>query len=331
MPKILALTYNDWANTGYRFVRCLRLLGLDVTYYKGRPHKFGYGDEAPIHPDLANGIVMSHYPVAILCKELKEEIEAADIIHFFASTMVVSGADLTGKKIVVNHGGSTFRIGTDAVKAAFNPYVDYSIIQCPDLLGLGAKNEALIYYPVDTDFLQPDYEGHEKIVIGHWPSSPHNKGTKEIVEVIERLEKDPSVRDRFVYVGQRVIEKQTIPWPEHIGRVRKCDVIIESMQPDIDGRRFGEWGNQALEAAAMGKVVITNMLSLDTYRKEYGDCPLLIANDPAQLESQIRAVVTAPPEVTRVHKERMRAWAVEKHSMEATAQRLWDKVYRNLV
>ena len=331
MPKILALTFNDWANTGWRFTRCLRSLGLDVTYWKGRPHKFGYLDEGPIHPYLEKGIVLSQYPVAILCRELKEEIEAHDIIHFFASTMIVSGADLTGKKIVVNHGGSTFRIGTEAVKAAFNPYVDYSIIQCPDLLGLGAKNEVLIYYPVDTEFLQPDYEAHEKVVIGHWPSSPHNKGTREIIEVIEKLERDPAVKDRFTYIGQRVVEKQTIPWPDHLARVRGCDVIIESMQPDIDGRKFGEWGNQALEAAAMGKVVITNMLSADTYLKEYGSCPLLIANDPVQLESQIRAAVCASAEATRAHKERMRAWAVEKHSMAATAQRLWDKVYRNLV
>ena len=331
MPNILALTYNDWANTGWRFTRCLRSLGLDVTYYKGRPHKFRYLDEGPIHPDLEKGIVLSQYPVAILCKELRELLEQVDIIHFFASTMIVTGADLREKKIVVNHGGSTFRIGTEAVKAAFNPYVDYSIIQCPDLLGLGAKNEVLIYYPVDTDFIQPDYEAHEKVIIGHWPSSPHNKGTARIVEVIERLEQDPSVKDRFRYIGQRTLEKQTIPWPEHLGRVRGCDVIIESMQPDIDGRRFGEWGNQTLEAAAMGKAVITNMLSLDTYNREYGDCPLMVANDTAQLESQIRAVVGMTPDELRALKGRMRAWAVEKHSMAATAQRLWDRVYRNLV
>lgn len=331
MTKVLALTYNDWANTGWRFTKCLRSLGLDVTYYKGRPHKFTYLEEGPVHPAFADAPILSQYPVAVLCKELREEIEAADIIHFFASTMIVSGADITGKKIVVNHGGSTFRIGTEAVKAAFNSYVDYSIIQCPDLLGLGAKNEVLIYYPVDTDFIQPDYEPHEKIVIGHWPSSPYNKGTREILEVIERLERDPGVKDRFEYVGQRILRKMTIPWTEHLERVKGCDILIESMQLDIDGRRFGEWGNQALEAAAAGTAVITNMLSLDTYREEYGDCSLRIANNPSQLEVQIRAILNMSPNELRALKERMRAWAVRNHSMEATAQRLWDKVYRHIV
>jgi hypothetical protein len=331
MPKILALTYNDWANTGWRFTQCLRSLGLDVTYYKGRPHKFQYASEGPIYPALTDGMMLSQYPVAILCKELREEVERADILHFFASTMVVTGANLTGKKIVVNHGGSTFRIGTEAVKAAFNPYVDYSIIQCPDLLGLGAKNEVLIYYPVDTEALQPDYVPHEKIVIGHWPSSPHNKGTREIVEVIERLERDPSIKDRFVYVGQRVLGKQTIPWPDHLDRVRGCDVIIESMQPDIDGRRFGEWGNQAIEASALGKVVITNMLSEDTYREHYGECALRIANEPAQLESQLRSLFSMSADQLLMEKIQSRDWVVKNHSMNATAQRLWDKVYRHIV
>ena len=36
MLDVLMLTKSDWANTGWRFMKCLQLLGLKVKYFKGK-------------------------------------------------------------------------------------------------------------------------------------------------------------------------------------------------------------------------------------------------------------------------------------------------------
>ena len=70
------------------------------------------------------------------------------------------------------------------------------------MLGLGAKNEHWIYYPVDTDYLKADYKTPNKLVIGHFPSNPDVKGTEAITRVISKLEKDPKYSKRFEYIGK---------------------------------------------------------------------------------------------------------------------------------
>ena len=50
------------------------------------------------------------------------------------------------KKVVMQHGGTTYRMGADLCNEPFNSFVDAHIIQFPSILGLGAKNEHLIYF-----------------------------------------------------------------------------------------------------------------------------------------------------------------------------------------
>jgi hypothetical protein len=325
--EILMLTYNDWANTGWRFAKCLKLLGLDVQFYKGRKHKFGYPDQAPIHDAIYIKRKQCEHPVIIDVPELKPLIEQARIVHFTASTFLRTGADLGGKYVVVQHGGSTYRKAPSKVNSFFNPLVNSTILQCPDLLNLGAKNEVLIYYPVDIDLLQPkfDRKNKDKLLIGHFPSTPATKGTPTIVNVINKLKKNKAINNKFTYVGSTV----GAPWQKHLERVANCDILIETLNPRFDGRSFGEWGNQAIEAAALGKIVITNSLTTDLYKKEYGDCALNIANTAAELEKHLRNIFEMNDSDILKKKKQTRKWVVEKHSMAATAVRLWEKVYCN--
>jgi len=240
--------------------------------------------------------------------------------------------DLSNKKVVVQHGGSTFRHGANAVNALFNRLVDYSIIQCPDLLGLGAKNETLIYYPVDTESLQPDYEKRgDKLVFGHFPSSPASKGTGDIVKLMMRLKKS-DIGDKFEYVGVTDAVKKQTDWPAHLDRVRGCDVLIETVLPFQRGKKFGEFGNQCFEASALGKIVVTNNIEEERYIKEYGTKPVIFkANDIEQAEIQIRRIVEMSDDEILEAKMRGREWVENTHSMKVTANRLWDKVYGKLL
>lgn len=327
MIDVLVLTFFDFSNTGWRFSKMIESLGFKVKMFKGRGHEFNYPIEAEVFEPLAKlkPIFVRERPFVVYCPELAPWVEEAKIIHFTSSTFVSTGVDLTNKKVVVNHGGTTYRNGANLVNALFNGFTDATIIQCPDLLGLGAKNEHLIYYPVQTDWLQPDYEKREKIVFGHFPSSPASKGTSMIIKVFRKLSEDPWARDKFEYIGVTNAVKGGISWLENLDRIRKCDVIVETVCPVLRGRKFGEWGNQCLEASALGKIVITNTLSKELYKREYGDFAPHIANDEVELEARIREILEMG-DLTE-EKKKHREWAVQNHSMEVTAERLWDKVY----
>ena len=96
---------------------------------------------------------------------------------------------------------------------------------------------------------------------------------------------------------------------------------------ELGGKKFGEWGNQAIEAASIGKVVITNSLSTDLYRKEYGDCALHIANSAEELETHLVDLITMDRKKLLEEKHNSRDWVVSNHSLIATAKRLKDKIF----
>jgi glycosyltransferase involved in cell wall biosynthesis len=281
-------------------------------------------------------VFQNHEVNTINLKKRKEPLvgalaKEARVIHFHGSTFV-ENLDLSDKKVVVQHGGSTYRVDPNACNNIFNLVADATIIQCPDLLNLGAKNEHLIYYPVDTNLIQPDYNPKgSKIIIGHFPSNPLAKGTKGILRVIEKLSRDSEFKKRFKYVGaiNHTGKQHQIPWKDHLERMAQCDIIIETMCLNYKGKKFGEWGNAAIESASLGKVVLTNSLTSDIYAKEYGNCALNIINNEEELESKLKRLLSVGQEELMQKKIETREWAVRNHSMTACARRLWNKVYKD--
>ena len=321
---VLMLTVHDWANTGWRFFKMAQMLGLDVQAFKGYPHDFYYPEQIVIHPalnGLENGLI---YEVP----DLMEWTERAKVVHFFTSTLIVTGTNYEEKKIVMQHGGRTYRELHKEINDTYNQFVDVSIIQMPDLSGLGCKNEQWIYYPVDTKFIKPDFKRRDpnKLVIGHFPSQGY-KGTRTIVSVIDEFP-----QDRFIYIGIRQVSQEgIIRWYSNLQRMRECDVIIENALLDFKGLPYGEWGNTALEAAALGKIVITTCVNQDKYRAEFGELPILVANGKDELRKQIQYVLSISDKEIQALKEKHREWAETKHSLEVTSKRLWEKVYRSLL
>ena len=335
--EVLMLTYNDWSNTGWRFSKCLELLGIEVQIYKGKRHGFGYPKQAPIHKDIARGLIKTRFPVVIDAPELKPIVEQAKIVHFTASTFINTGADLSNKHVIVQHGGTTYRKEPILTNSFFNPITNNTIIQCPDLYGLGANNEVLIYYPVDTSLLKPVFSCSDpnKLIIGHFPSTSKVKGTGVILKVINKLRRDNKINNKFKYIGvENSANLGRVSWTKHLKRVSKCDILIETLNltQNAAGKHlvFGEWGNQAIEAASLGKIVVTNSLEVDLYKKEYGDCALNITNTKHDLNIQLRSIIDMNNKALLKKKKETRKWVVRNHSMKATAIRLWEKVYCNL-
>lgn len=334
---VLMLAQDDWSNTGYRFSLCLKALGLNVVIIKGKAHSYNYPIQAPIDPALS-GKLETIYPRVFKPKNAKYKeylrglIRSAKVVHFFASTYIDLGIEkeLKRKHVVVQHGGTTYRQAPKLTNNIFNKFADATVIQCPDLLYLGAKNEHLIYYPVQTDIIKPNFEKMgSKLLVGHFPSSPKNKGTKEILEIIQELEKDPIYRDKFEYIGTRSLKQGRRSWEEQLKVVSKCDVLIETMCLNQGEKIFGEWGNTAIEAAALGKVVLTNSRTKHIYSKEYGQTALNIVNNKKQLKEQLIRFIEMTDKDLKKQKILTRKWVVQNHSIEANAIRLWNKIYKN--
>lgn len=334
MNDVLMLTRADHANTGWRFSKCLESLGLDVICYKAIEHPFAYPEQMRVHPLLARAERTTVRPTILDAPDMYWFVHEAKVIHFHATTFVKTSYPLKkeNKKVVVQHAGDNYRKNPEGANKLFNPIVDKTICQYPSLLGLGAKNEELIYYPVDTNGIQPrpwlNIWG-EKVVIGHWPSSPKRKGTHNILLAIDRLKQDPFIKNKFCYAGVESTKKgdKIAPWNYNLERMSQCDIIVERCQI---GDGHSEWANTAIEAAALGKVVVTNSISSDLYVKEYGEvCPFFIANDENELISVLKDLITMPREKLYDHAMGTRKWVVDNHSMRATAKRLWEKVYKD--
>jgi len=328
---VLMLTFKDLSNTGWRTSKCLELLGLNVKFFKSKSH-IKYTEEAEICKMKRNN--NSSFPLAYECKELKHLAEQAKVIHFIAGTFVDTGVDLSKKKVIIQYGGRPYMTGNQRRRCNrfFNNIADATIIQYPMLLGHGAKNEHLIYYPVDTDFLQPEFDRNsEKVIIGHFPSNPRVKGTKTILKVINELENDKKYKDKFEYIGKRDLNKKMVGWLDHLEKFKTCDVVIETVKSTFKKNKFGEWGNSALESASLGKIVVTNSIRDNIYQKEYGDNSLHIANNENQLKNQLIKIINMSAEEIQKEKMKSRQWVEEKHSFESTSKRLWKKIYKGLI
>jgi hypothetical protein len=224
----------------------------------------------------------------------------------------------------VFHGGTDYRQNFRKVNRKFNRIVEKSIIQTADMLGLGAKNEVWVLPAVDSEKLKPVYERiSSKKVIGHFPSSEANKNTDLIIEVIWRLKADPLIDSKFVFIPPT----GGTGWSENIKRMSECDIYIEACAPKQRKRKYGEWGITALEAAALGKTVVTHFLSLDKYEQEYGDCALNVANSAQDLEGVLRKLIEMDNNELLRNKKKTRKWLETNHSYQAVGRRLIEKVY----
>lgn len=334
MLDVLLLDMDDWANTGFRMYRCIKNMGLNCLPFKGHPHIFKYPEQMLIHPGLSQIPSGTGGAVRIDDEDLTNMMNGANIIHFMHSNFFDTGIDFKKKHVVFQHGGAVYRNNYKQINEIFNDYAEATIVQMPDLMGLGAKNEHLIYFPVDTEFITPIYEHllEDKLVVGHWPSMWDQKGSSEIVDVIHRLHEDREIKDRIVYIGPNSKEEQKLViWYGQLENYSKCDIVIDGCAPTACGHPYGEWGNTSFEAAAFGKIVITHSTHFDVYKREYGECPMLIANSPEEIEARLREIFSWDEATLLRKRQETREWVEKKHSIPATAMRLWERVYRGMI
>lgn len=295
--KVLLVMYGDHANLGCTLSEMLNKVGVNAVALRLLKRRVSRPRTAKL----------------VSKEEMQKQAKMAEIIVFMHSKIPINIAKLKNKRYFVFHGGSEYRKSSRNKNKLFNPIVKKSLIQTRELYNRGAKNQVWLLPPVDLDTIKPVYERFsDKLIIGHYPSKVKTKRSRIFNEVINKLKKDKNLANKFEYR----FNAKLIPWTEHLKRVSKCDIYLEQIG------YIGEWSISALEAAALGCVVVTNFKSVGLYKKEFGECAIQVANNKNQLERVLRRLIlTNDKEIQRLKYE-SRKWVEQFHSYDYVGNRL---------
>jgi len=294
--KVLNISTNDWANYSYANAVALRSVGVQCDGLKIYPHSFGYDQQ---------------HPLASI-QQMIEQIPRYDIVQIFNSDvrMLQLVRSFRGK-VLVYHTGTSYRENAKEINKLFNPVVWKTCIAHGEFANQGAKNEVYIDRAVDTDNIKPYYKTpSEPYQFLHCPSNPKVKGT----EAIKRMMRD--CRTNFK------ADTEILNHSQSLERMRDCDIYVELFSPEVNGKKYGHFGITAIEAAAMGKIVVTQNLSSEVYQDNYGECPLILTKDENDFKNHIYWLKNMDDDELQGIQRAHRKWAVEKHSFKAMGERL---------
>jgi len=307
--NVLFLSNVDWANMGYNFSMALKSVGVDSTaaYSKDNPIgnlgvKRNRGNLEELL-DEADTVILNHTDLSMTVSDIKK--------------LIIN----RGKKLLVLHGGSKYRQNYKKYNNIYNPIVDVTL-NFYDLGNRGAVNEKLLVVPIDTNFLQPDYETPDKLVIAHYPIDINRKGTRDIFEAIEK------VRGNFVFecnwdgANDERGKLPILKWGEYLNKLRKCDIYIENLHNAQNDVPLTSFGVTTIEVAALGGIPVTLFKHMEEYEHDFGKCAVQVANTINEVHEKIEWLLSLSKGEILKLKRQARDWVVRCHSYEAVGLRL---------
>ena len=301
---VLFLCEEDYSNLSYTLAQSLKSVGINAMAIATKPHKFYKVNCAKVC-DISHALQLANN---------------ANVIIWMHSQQVLISHLKNLRKVtkIVFHGGTKYRKDPKKINNIFN-FVDRSIIQTGELLGLGAINEHWLLPPVDTELIKPIYNTiGDKKIIAHFPSKTITKGSNVINSIMNELSDNDSFTNKFDYRYSTT----NIAWNKNIKRMSNCDIYIDAFCPRLGKKQYGEWGIQALEAAALGKIIITHFGMWRQYKKEYGDCALQYINTQKELKQKLQNLIEMNNDEIQNLKIRTRKWVETHHSLKAVGMKL---------
>ena len=274
-------------------------VGMNASCYTLNSHPFSYEEQAQ----------------TVTIEQMRVLISQSDIINIVHSDIFLLHAfekELKNKKLIVTHTGSIYRNAPEAHNLAFNPHVYLTLTDHCEFISLGAKNINYITFSVSANNV-PHF-GHEikqPYIIGHYPSNAEVKGTREIIKMLNEC------KPHELFYSAEIVTNA-----DQLKRMDQCDIYIELFKPELNGHPYGHYGVTAFEAAATGKVVITQNLNEHVYREAYGDCALRICNTPDKFKATVNQLLSLPAlRISEIQTETY-LWVEQKHSFKANGERL---------
>lgn len=305
MKKIVLFCYDDYANYMYSHYLSYKAAGVEVRCIKIKKHAFSYANEA----EIVNN------------NQAFEILREADQIHYYHSNpawwKLINGIIDSNKQLFVYHTGTIYRSACKEMDNLFSNATMTLTDQCEFMMiGYNFQNWKYVATAIDTDIYNPE---HDKVSvppykIGHYPSNSKVKGSEKVVEMMNDIF---SSRLNFHYSYAKV------PHPEYIKRLFSCDIYIEMFAPEQMGNPYGCYGVTAFEAAALGRIVITQNIYPNIYKDAYGiEHPFIICNTEKEFKEKINDITNLPQMEIKKLKDKAREWAVNNHSYIATGNYL---------
>ena len=298
--RILNISSNDYANMSHNNSRALRSIGVtcdDVTLNK---HIFNYESQSEV----------------VTREEVVHMISKYDVIQIFHTCPIMLKLAQLGKakRLVVYHSGTRYRETPNDFNQIFNDVVDLCITDQTEFMQLGAKN--IQYLAPHIDLLPTEKRKEGKLIVGHYPSNPIVKGTKEIREMLEPFKDDFEIR----------IDETILPHTDNLKRIAECHIYVELFKPELRGKPYGCFGVTAFEATALGCLVVTNNLHKEVYKDAYGkNSPFIIANTSEMFNIYLDTLKMDLKAFTELS-NKYHTNFLEKHSIESTGKRILELI-----
>lgn len=282
--KVLNICYEDHANFSYDNSLALQSVGVECDSVKTRSHPFNYAKQSDVKT----------------MGEIQAMIEGYDVVQVMHSSLLPFPIK---KPQVVWHTGTIYRMGHASLNHVFKGVKP--IIALGEFTVLCPEAEYVVG-AVDTSVFKPTFTHGN--TFAHYPSDPLVKGSSYITTMcaMEGVNLDYSF-DKVDYSAQ-------------LERMDYCDIYIELFALIQHGKPYGSWGITALEAAAMGKVVMTCHTTKDVYERVYGESELVVSNTESEFKSNLNKWKNSPDIVGK--KVATRLWVERNHSYAATGERV---------
>lgn len=293
--RIGLLCSQDWANFSYNIYKSLQAINIDVIGYKLGRHIFGYEEQLPV----------------ITPNNIKETYKDCDVVLMVHSDWEFIQY-LPEKSIKINFAtGTKYRQSYEFINSKFSAPI--SIIALPEFQTL-APNPKYLVGAVESDWAVKDVVGR-RIRVGHFPSNPDVKGTEDIVRIIKSMDCE------FVYSTDRCSHI------ENLKRIYDCDIYVEMLASTQGGKPYGSFGITGLEAAAMGKIVITQAINDNgLYNDAYGVNMLNFVKDELGLKKTLSSLLQYKGDYLIGQMESTKQWMEKNHSYKATGTKLMSYI-----
>lgn len=262
------------------------------------------------YANFAFNLEQSLLSVGIPCKGYKN---VPHVFNYPNQLEVNRNPDLTPFDIIISVHGDTRKVDTainipyytgTAYRQSPEYYNDifkdspFTLIALPEFQ-LTAPNYKYLVGAID---LEPHPTNGK--IFGHFPSNKDVKGSYEIISIMQS------------FPFQFKFDLNRVDYLQHIERLKSIDIYIEMLAPMQGGKPYGSFGITTLEAAALGKQVITQSVNDNgLYEHTYGVKPSLhFVNNREQL---IQKVFNFTDIDTL-------KWVNTYHSYEATGNKLKD-------
>lgn len=292
---ILNISSNDYSNYAHTNAVALRSIGCDCVDLVLQPHRF-YPKQST--PSTIPGMIAKAKQASVV-QLFHSDDKLYDLIKPHA------------KRVVVYHTGTRYRENHIYLNEKFKGLKTASDQSEFSVLG----NHTYIVSPVELP-AAPFYRTG-KLKIGHYPSHQVVKGTAEIIEMLKPFQNKFKWCHSVIPVSHQMQMK----------RMQECDIYIELFKPELNGKPYGCFGVTALEAAAMGKIVVTNNLYPKVYEDAYGKCPFTIANTPEEFSNIINGLLRMNTEIFKRLQQETVEITRENHSFVQTGNKIARFIY----